>query len=555
MDRHLRERAETWIAGDPDPRTRAELQALLDADAGEAVSACMAGSLTFGTAGLRARVAAGSNRMNRAVVIRTSRGLADHLRAAHGTGRIVVAHDARPDSEQFAADAVGVFVAAGFEVSWFRDPTPTPLAAWWTRETGALAGVVVTASHNPPADNGYKVFGRGGIQITTPTDTQIQTSIAAVGRAVDVSRVERPFGARVRSPGPVAGDGYLSALREGRPAQGPMTDLRIAVTPMHGVGGAWLERALVEAGHPSLIRVLSQWEPDGTFPTVSYPNPEEPGALDEAIAAAIEHDADLILALDPDADRLAVCIPTPDGWRRLTGDELGCLLADQLLAATSSPDPVVASSIVSTRRLESIAQLHGAACLMTLTGFKWIWRALAAADADGATPVLGYEEAIGYSVGDVVRDKDGIGAGVVVADLLARAAKRGVTPGDLLRDLDERVGAWLNHQHSVRLTGDEGRAQIGHAMAAARVAPSSVGGLDVLQVDDLLLGADDRPAWLPADDVVVWLLAGGGRVLIRPSGTEPKLKIYIDMPEIDGVTVDKTIPAMVVAIVTHLGLE
>lgn len=538
MDPLLRQRARAWIAGDPDPDTRAELQALLDAEEPALLADSMDGDLAFGTAGLRARVGAGSNRMNRAVVIRASRGLADHLRGVHGSGRVVVAHDARSDSERFAADAVGVFVAAGFDVSWFRVPTPTPLAAWWTRETGAIAGVVVTASHNPPADNGYKVFGRGGVQITTPTDAEVQSRIAAVGPAAGVPRERRPFAARVRDPGRAAGERYLAALAAARPDVGERAPLRIVVTPMHGVGGAWLEEALIGGGHGPPIRVMSQWSPDGTFPTVPFPNPEEPGALDEAMATATATGADLILALDPDADRLAVGIPTAEGWRRLTGDELGCLLVDHLLAgAEAAAEPVVASSIVSSRRIERVAALHGATSLVSLTGFKWIWRALASAADRGMIPILGYEEAIGYSVGDVVRDKDGIGAGVVVADLVAAAATRDRSPAELLTDLDRRVGAWDNHQHSVRLTGEEGRQRIAMAMQTGRRQPNSLGGVVVLRTEDLMEGAAERPAWLPADDVVIWHLAGGGRVLVRPSGTEPKLKIYIDTPVSAGVSV------------------
>ena len=500
--------------------------------------------LSFGTAGLRGEVGPGPNRMNRAVVIRATRGLAEHLRdrvpGASDRG-VVVGFDARPDSRRFAEDVVAVLRAAGVPVAWYPTPTPTPLVAWAAHDRGAAGAVVVTASHNPPADNGYKVYDEHGVQITPPTDAHIAAAIDAVGPAVEVLGVGDPLDA----PGPeltTLGDDdvvrYLDAIAGARPDIDGDRDVPVVVTPMHGVGGAILDRALADAGFTAVHRVPEQWEPDGTFPTVAFPNPEEPGALDLAMGLADDVDAVAVLATDPDADRLAVALPGPDGWQRLTGDQVGCLLADHLLRHTDASDPLVVSSVVSTARLDEIAAHHGARRETTLTGFKWIWRA-GRELADETTFVLGYEEALGYSVGEVVRDKDGIAAAVVMADLIAHLAAEGRTIRDALTDIDAIAGRWANVQRSVRREGHDGAGEIAAAVEAAAIAaPHELGPRRVVRVDDLSQDADARPPWLPADTVVVWHLDVGGRVLVRPSGTEPKLKVYVDLRLAEGEDTD-----------------
>ncbi len=536
----LLSRAREWAAGDPDPVTRAQLEALVDDGDTAALLALVGTRLTFGTAGLRGEVGPGPNRMNRAVVIRATRGFADHLLAAVEDAAdrgVVVGFDARPDSERFARDVVAVLRAAGLAVAWFPTPTPTPLVAWAARHRHAAGAVVVTASHNPPADNGYKVYDEHAVQITPPTDTAIASAIDAVGHARSVPGVDDPLDAE--GPPLVAlGESevvaYLDAIASARPDVDGDRAVPLVVTPMHGVGGQVLERALQGAGFTAVHRVASQWEPDGTFPTVPFPNPEEPGALDRAIALAVEVDAVAVLATDPDADRLAVAIPGAQGWDRLSGDQVGCLLAHHLLRHTRAGDPLVVSSIVSSARLAVVADHHGAQHETSLTGFKWIWRA-GRELADHTSFVLGYEEALGYSVGDVVRDKDGIAAAVVMAELIAMLAGSGRTLWDGLAELDDVTGRWANVQRSVRRDTPSGPGQIMAAVeAAVSTPPDRVGPRGVIEVEDLTTGADARPPWLPADTVVVWHLDGGGRVLVRPSGTEPKLKVYVDLRLHDG---------------------
>ena len=534
--------AREWAAGDPDPRTRGQLESLVEDEDVPALLEVAGTHLAFGTAGLRGEVGPGPNRMNRAVVIRATRGLADHLLRAvpDATERgVVVGFDARPDSQRFARDVVTVLRAAGLPVAWFPVPTPTPLVAWACRARHAAGAVVVTASHNPPADNGYKVYDEHGVQITSPTDVAIARAIDAVGPAATVPGVGddlQAAGPPLDELGEVEVAAYIDEIAAVRPAVDGDRTVPLVLTPLHGVGGEIVARALTDAGFTNLHPVTSQWDPDGTFPTVTFPNPEEPGALDEAFALADEVGAVAVLANDPDADRLAVAIPGPDGWHRLTGDQVGCLLADHLLRHTRAADPLVVSSLVSTDRLAAVAAHHGARRETTLTGFKWIWRA-GRELLDETTFVLGYEEALGYSIGEVVRDKDGIAAAVVMADLIAARAARGATLQDALDDLDAVTGPWANVQRSVRREGPGGAGEIAAAVQSAAVAPPDhVGPRRITRVEDLAADADQRPPWLPADTVVVWHLEGGGRVLVRPSGTEPKLKVYVDLPLTDGET-------------------
>ncbi|MEX2550575.1 MAG: phospho-sugar mutase [Nitriliruptoraceae bacterium] len=525
--------ARAWIDGDPDADTRAALQELLDRGDHDALAEHVGSSLTFGTAGLRGEVGPGPNRMNRAVVIRTSRGLADHLLATIEDAAergVVVGFDARHDSERFARDTVATLAGAGLAVRWFPTPQPTPIVAYAQKALGAAAAVVVTASHNPPADNGYKVYEEGAAQIVPPTDAAIAAAIEAVGPASDVPRVDPVTSELVAPVTAELFDRYLDELRTARPAaDGPAR--RIAYTPMHGVGLELVRRALAEGGHDDLHVVASQAEPDGDFPTVPFPNPEEPGAMDLLLALAQEVGADLALANDPDADRIAVALPDRHGrWRALTGNQIGVLLADHLLAGSKVDRPLVVSSIVSTPMVADVAADHGARAEVTLTGFKWICAAARVLERDdGRQLVYGFEEALGSCVGTAVRDKDGIGAAVVVADLARVLAADGRTLFDRWDELCQRYGRWVSHQHSIVRPGASGAAEIAAAMdRLSGHTPQTLAGYEVTSTTDFRIGAEARPPWLATHDLVAFELAGG-RAMIRPSGTEPKCKIYVDL--------------------------
>lgn len=522
-----------WIEGDPDPETRAELEHLLDVGAEDELAERMAGTLEFGTAGIRGRVEAGSNRMNRAVVVRTTAGLAQYLLDEAGDGPVVVGYDARLSSRRFMEDTVGVLAAAGLQVRYFEQPTPTPIVAYAALAADAQAAVVITASHNPPYDNGYKVYDANGAQIVPPVDTKIAAAIEAVGPAAEVPRVEQPFESpmvsRVSSG---VFDKYLTDLAKTRRAEPKNKELRIVYTPMHGVGGRYVVEALARFGYDEVSPVRAQYSPDGRFPTVSFPNPEEPGALDLATAQAKAERAHLIIANDPDTDRLAVSVARRDGhWAPLTGNQIGVLLAEHILAHTDERSPIVINSIVSSPMLADVAEAHGALFAQTLTGFKWIWNAaLDLQEAGKGRFVFGYEEALGYSVAPGVRDKDGISAAVVFADLAALAADEGVTVLDRLDALYRRHGLWVSTQRNVVRPGTEGAAEIAAAMdRLGAEPPTQVGGVDVVAVTDYRTGAEDRPRYLAATPLVALDLGSLGRLLIRPSGTEPKLKIYVDL--------------------------
>lgn len=556
-----------WIEADPDPETRAELTALLDAADADELAERMAGSLAFGTAGLRGRVEAGSNRMNRAVVIRTTAGLADFLLRRGGDGPVVVGYDARLSSRQFMEDTVGVLAAAGLPVRYFDEPVPTPIVAYAALSADARAAIVITASHNPPYDNGYKVYDTNGAQIVPPTDTDIAAAIANVGSAADVPLVEDPFGSPLVSRvGAEVFDRYLADYAVVRGIDPEHKSLGLVYTPMHGVGGKYVVEALHHFGYSDVSPVAEQFPPDGHFPTVAFPNPEEPGALDLALAQAAAMDADLILANDPDTDRLAVSVDHARfGWTPLTGNQIGVLLADFILSTTDEPRPIVINSIVSSPMLGAIAESYGAFFTTTLTGFKWIWNAALDLHAEGKGRfVFGYEEALGYSVAPGVRDKDGITAAVAFADLAAAAADEGATVVDKLERLYRRHGLWVSTQRSVVRPGTEGAAEIAAAMQRlADAPPDHVGDYDVVSVTDFLHGAAQRPRYLGATPLVALDLGSAGRVLVRPSGTEPKLKIYVDLtsPVADGDDVPDREAALLAdagrlgdLVVGHLGL-
>ncbi len=523
----LRRRVEAWIADDPDPETRTELQALLDAadapnandtnDAAEAAAADaaldelqdrFAGRLEFGTAGLRGEIAAGPNRMNRAVVTATAAGLAAYLKRTIGTGTVVVGFDARRKSDDFAQDTAEVMRGAGFDAVLLPRPLPTPVLAFAIGHLGCVAGVMVTASHNPPRDNGYKVYLGDGSQIVPPTDADIAHEIDAVGVIRDVPRGD---GWTVLDDDIL--ESYLDAV-----AALPSTDspraLSMVYTPLHGVGDETVQKALLRAGFAAPIVVPEQAAPDADFPTVSFPNPEEPGAMDLAMALAAEHDVDIVVANDPDADRCAVAVPTLQGWRMLRGDEVGVLLADHLLRR--GVRGVFATTIVSSSLLGVMAADAGVEFAETLTGFKWIGRVPGLA--------FGYEEALGYCVApDLVRDKDGVSALLRVAELAAELKADGQTLLDRLDQIAAEHGVYATDQLSVRV---DDLSLIDQTMRRLRDnPPASLGGFAVDAIDDLAAGSDT----LPPTDGLRFRLAEGGRVVVRPSGTEPKLKAYLEV--------------------------
>jgi phosphomannomutase len=501
----LRAAAEQWLAEDPDAATRAELRALLDADDGPAVADRFAGRLAFGTAGLRGPLRAGPNGMNRAVVRRTAAGLAAYLRASGTQGPVVIGRDARHGSVEFARDSAAVLAGAGFDARLLPGPLPTPVLAYAVRLLGAAAGIVVTASHNPAADNGYKVYDSSGAQIVPPTDAAIEAAIGAIGPLSTVALSDRYS---------VLGDEVLESYLDAVAAvpRTPHRTLRTVHTALHGVGAAVLRAAFTRAGFPAPAEVAEQAVPDPDFPTVAFPNPEEPGALDLALALAGTVHADLLIANDPDADRCAVAVPGPDGWRVLSGDELGVLLADHLIRTGRTG--TYATTIVSSSLLGTLCAARGVPSAQTLTGFKWIVRA---APAPGLA--YGYEEALGYCVlPSAVLDKDGVSAALLAADLAASLAAGGRTLLDRLDELAAEFGLHATAPLTIRVD-DLGR--IAAAMARLRAAPpTELLGRPVTAVDDLLPDAD-----------VVRLRADGVRVVVRPSGTEPKLKAYLEVVE------------------------
>jgi phosphomannomutase len=524
------ERARRWLELDPDPETRAELEALLAA--GTDVEQRFAGRLEFGTAGLRGALGAGPLRMNRVVVRQATAGVAARLaqEAVPATTIVAVGRDARHKSDVFARDVAGVLAQAGFDVRYWPDPVPTPLLAYVVRLLGAGAGVQVTASHNPANDNGYKVYWRGGGQITPPLDAEISRAIDQTPTPTSVPQeAGRPL------PSDLV-DAYRAAVLA-LPPHPEHRDLRIVYTPMHGVAGALAVDVLHRAGFADVAVVDEQFAPDPDFPTVEFPNPEEPGALDAALHLAAERDADLVLANDPDGDRVAAAVPTVDGWRRLTGDEIGCVLADYLLEQQpGGSERMVATTVVSSQLLRRIADGYGVGYAETLTGLKWLARAADQAAAEGRRMVIGYEEALGVMIGDVVRDKDGISAALVLADCAAFERARGRSLLDRLDDLARRFGLHAKAQLSVGY--DPGHDLAAKVLERLRThTPREIADGRVVAVVDYAAGerraADGTVSQLdiPPTNMVGLELHDGGRVQVRPSGTEPKLKFYTEIVE------------------------
>ncbi|MFF9866284.1 phospho-sugar mutase [Streptomyces sp. NPDC013953] len=512
MQQNLIAQAEAWLAEDPDSETRDELAKLIEARDLDALADRFGGTLQFGTAGLRGELGAGPMRMNRAVVIRAAAGLAAYLKAqGHTGGLVVIGYDARYKSADFARDTAAVMTGAGLRAAVLPRPLPTPVLAYAIRHLGAVAGVEVTASHNPPRDNGYKVYLGDGSQIVPPADAEIAAEIAAVASLHDVPRPDSGW--------ETLGDEVLRAYLERTDAvltPGSPRTANVVYTAMHGVGKDVVLAAWERAGFPAPVLVEEQAEPDPAFPTVAFPNPEEPGAMDLAFARARETAPDIVIANDPDADRCAVAVPHDGDWRMLRGDEVGALLAEHLVR--KGVTGAFAESIVSSSLLGRIAEAAGLRHEETLTGFKWIAR------VEGLA--YGYEEALGYCVDPGgVRDKDGITAALLVAELASVLKEEGRTLSDLLDDLAVAHGLHATDQLSVRV---EDLGVIANAMRRLREQPpAALAGLTVTSAEDLTRGSGA----LPPTDGLRYHLDGAfkARVIVRPSGTEPKLKCYLEV--------------------------
>jgi phosphomannomutase len=535
----LLDTARRWVEDDPDARTRAELEQLIAAAEGgdeEALADLedrFKGTLEFGTAGLRGAVGAGPNRMNRAVVIRAAAGLARYLSDTVGPSLVVIGYDGRHGSTDFAVDTAAVMTAAGHEARLMPRMLPTPMLAYATLALNADAGVMVTASHNPPRDNGYKVYlgGRAvsdsgqGSQIVPPYDGEIAARIKAVPSVLGVPRADDGWEI---IPDSVVDD-FVHAAASVRPdPDGRRANTRVVITSMHGVGSECMQRALAEAGFTDVHEVAEQAVPDPDFPTVAFPNPEEKGAIDLSLALAREVGADVVIANDPDADRCAVATVIDGEWRMLHGDVVGSLLGEKVAAhrallRMAPGSQVLANSIVSSRQLKAIAERHGHSHVNTLTGFKWISR------VPGL--VYGYEEAIGYCVDPAhVRDKDGISAGTLMAVLVADLKAEGRTLSDAIDDLARQYGVYLTRQVAVRYSD---LAEIPATMARVLGAPPErLAGSAVTSTDDM---GEGFAGLLPTTGLHL-ATASNARVIIRPSGTEPKVKAYLEVikPVADG---------------------
>ncbi|WP_187366372.1 phospho-sugar mutase [Trebonia kvetii] len=551
----LAARARAWRDADPDPETRAELDRLLGSADTEALASRFEGSLSFGTAGIRAEMGAGPMRMNRLVAGRVAAGLARYIAyiaASEQPGAVagvVIGYDGRLNSRVFATDAARILSRAGIPVWLLPSALPTPVLAFAVRHLGAAYGVMVTASHNPRRDNGIKVYVRDGGQLLPPVDADIAAAIDAVDpMALPAGWAEGPFDF---TPADDAVHAYVAAVAAG---QGPAADgartarragLKVVHTALHGVGDATLRAVLAAAGWPAPVPVAAQRLPDPGFPTVPYPNPEAPGVLDLARETAEREGADLVLANDPDADRLAVMVPGSGGWRMLTGDELGALLGDAVVGRLTGGGypvdlrgrpPVVATTVVSGSLLRRLADAASVQCVTTLTGFKWIAR------AGGDDPlVFGYEQALGYAVRpDLVADKDGISAALLALGLAAELAAQGRTLSDRLDDLAMTHGVHVTRERSLRADGAAGLARLTRAVERVRKEPPSLLAGQPVTVTDLLKEsagvvdlaggtaerAPGRP--IPPADVLIWHAGHDARVMIRPSGTEPVIKLYAE---------------------------
>lgn len=545
MDTQLKLRVQNWLNNDPDPLMRAELQALLDANDIDAIAERFAGRLAFGTAGLRGVVGAGPTRMNRLVVQQTSAGLGAYLQAQVSdiaTRGVIIGYDGRHDSQQFAEDAARVLCGQGINVYLTKQIAATPLVAFGVLHLGAGAGIVVTASHNPPQYNGYKVYWGNGAQIIPPHDSAIAAHIekAATGPLTLPTIDEALMAGHLQ----ILGDDFYQAYRDGvhqspvlqnntEPAQ-----VSLAYTAMHGVGNEMALKVLQDAGFSNVYSVAAQSQPDGDFPTVNFPNPEEQGAMDLVIAEAKKHNAMLACANDPDADRFAVAVRTADdkdqiNYQMLTGDQVGVLLGHYLLSHASDNQRLTCTTIVSSSLLSKVAASMNATCTTTLTGFKWLTNVGMSQQTDDNQFLFAYEEALGYTLGSMVWDKDGLSALVGFAQLSAELVSQGQTIWDRLELIYRQHGFHLNRQVSIALkptTQNIGAYLRDHP-------PQAIAGLKVISIDDVSIGkrlfadGSEETINLPASDVLIYRLDNHARVIVRPSGTEPKIKCYYEVVE------------------------
>ena len=507
-------KAKSWQAQDPDPETRAELDALISSQDEQALADRFGSRLGFGTAGLRGELGAGPNRMNRVLVAQAAVGIARYLKANFDDPSCVIGFDARKNSDVFAKDSAEIFAALGVRAYLYDALVATPMVAFAVRELGCSAGVMVTASHNPPADNGYKVFDHTGSQIIPPMDALIAAEIGKFAENESVNDLVRS--SQYQSvPASISAD-YLQGVSGLLNRHSDRKSLKIVYSALHGVGAKFIEKIFEISGMDPLIPVASQHKPDGSFPTVTFPNPEEPGAMDKSMETARANNADLVLANDPDADRLCVAYRDSAGnYVQLSGDDLGLLLAEELAgrAKREGISGALACSIVSSSAIGKVAEHYGLDFAQTLTGFKWVARV--------PNLIFGYEEALGYCVDSKrVKDKDGLSAALVVADIATTLATQGYTIGDQLEKLRQRDGYFATDQISIRV---KDLSIIENLMKKLRTAPISELAGQAVALTDFI----DGWGTFPGTDAIQLDLADGRRVIVRPSGTEPKLKCYL----------------------------
>ena len=521
----LTARAQNWLDIDPDPETQSLLKEIIQGGSEAELAALFSGQLGFGTAGIRGQLGPGPMRMNRVLVQAATRALVGTLKAG---ALVIVGYDARKNSNIFAYDAAGVVNELGGTALVIDQPLPTPVLARAVIARSADAGIMVTASHNPKDDNGYKVYWSDGAQIAPPHDSLVEHALKKI-MAGELSASDY-----LPPTNDISGEAlqeYIACLTgQLRSPEAPLKDLKIVYTPMHGVGGAALSQVFEALSLAEPVFVPLQADPDPSFPTADFPNPEEAGALDLAFDLARSENADLILANDPDADRLAVALPTPDGWQSLTGNELGILLADYCLSQIQQPEQAtLAATCVSSQMLSRLCAEAGAKYVETLTGFKWISRADFEGDEPGSSLIFGYEEALGYAVlPQSIRDKDGISAAAVFVNLFSKLKTQGKSPLDRLDELYALHGLHITSAVSVRFDDSASSKQPPAAVLMGKLRsklPKEIGGQAVQKVIDYTDGSKQRPT-----NMVSFFLEGGGsRVVVRPSGTEPKLKIYVEL--------------------------
>lgn len=557
----MTEQISQWLARDPDPITKHELQQLVDSNDERELKDRFSSRLAFGTAGLRGKVGAGPNRMNRLVIQETATGLGHYLleQVSEASSRgVVIGYDGRPDSKQFAHDTASVLTALGIKVYLTYKVSATPIVAFGVRELNAAAAVVVTASHNPPEYNGFKVYWENGAQIIPPHDSGIAAQIDdATTQPLTLLPLDQ---AKQQGLLIWLEEDYYQTYRKAINQSELLTpdsntDISIVYTAMHGVGADMAETLLADAGFNQVTSVTEQREPDGTFPTVNFPNPEEAGAMDMVMALGKSVGADIACANDPDADRFAVAVKRPDGeYQMLTGDQVGSLFGDYLLAG--QPNALVGNTIVSSRLLRSIAKAHSAQYYQTLTGFKWLTNVAMTQESVDHPFLFAYEEALGYTVGNKVWDKDGLSALVAFSQLTGKLKAQGKTLWDKLEELYRQHGFYFNAQRSIAL--DPKSPPIGEKLR--RNPPTEIAGKRIEVIEDLntsvrqFADGTTETIDLPASDVLIYLLEDQSRVIVRPSGTEPKLKCYYEVisdfpPEMDYAQANQSAEAKVLALI------